>query len=300
MWNKTEIAPCGATRIVLQNTKNRKKYSVEFVVVKENLTPLINAQAAQHMKLITVNEGIKFVTTSPPCSKQAEVKLFNAAEEVIKRFSDVFDRPLGTFPGKVHLEVEPNAVPVIIPPWRIPTALKEKFKEELKRFVDEKIISPVDQPTPWVRSVVVATKKSGVLRVCVDPRPLNKALKRETFQKPILDEILPDLSQAKVFTTVDLRSGFHHCVLDDESSMLTTFNTPYGRYRKLRLPFGLSVSPEILQKRVIQTLEGLDGVLNIADDILIYGVGDSSEQANADHDRKLEAYCNDAGSVVLP
>ena len=147
----------------------------------------------------------------------------------------------------------------------------------------------MDQPTPWVSSVVVTTKKSGALRVCVDPRPLNKALKRKTYPMPILNEILPDLLQAKVFTTVDLSSGFWHCVLDDESSMLTTFNTPYSRYCWLRLPFGLSVSPEIFQKRVIQTLEGLDGVLNIADDILIYGVGDSPEQANADHDRKLEA-----------
>lgn len=172
---------------------------------------------------------------------------------------------------------------------------------ELTKLVDEKIISPVDQPTPWVSSVVVTTKKSGALRVCVDPRPLNKALKRETYPMPILDEILPDLSQAKVFTTVDLRSGFWHCVLDEESSMLTTFNTPYGRYRWLRLPFGLSVSPEIFQKRVIQTLEGLDGVLNIADDILIYGVGDSPEQANVDHDRKLEALlqrCRERGIAL--
>ena len=66
------------------------------------------------MKLITVNED-NFVTTSPPGSKQAEVKLLNTSEEVIKRFSDAFDRPLGTFPGKV---------PVIIPPRRIPTAQK--------------------------------------------------------------------------------------------------------------------------------------------------------------------------------
>lgn len=100
MWNKTEIAPRGVTRIVLRNPKNRKKYSVEFVVVKENLTPLIGVQAAQHMKLITVNEE-NFITTSPPCSKQAEVKLLNAAEEVIKQFSDLFDRSVGTFPGKV-------------------------------------------------------------------------------------------------------------------------------------------------------------------------------------------------------
>lgn len=88
----------GATRVVLRNPKNRKKYSVEFIVVKENLTSLIGAQAAQHMKLITVNQE-NFITISPPNSKQAEVKVLNAAEEVIKRFSGVFDRPVGTFPG---------------------------------------------------------------------------------------------------------------------------------------------------------------------------------------------------------
>lgn len=300
MWNKTEITPIGSTRIILRNPKNRKKYSVEFVVVKENLTPLIGAQAAQHMKLITVNED-KFFAASPPRTGQAEVKLLNAGEEVIKRFSDVFDRSVGTFPGKVHLEVEPNAPPVIIPPRRLPTALKDKFKEELSKLVDEKIVAPVDQPTPWVSSLVVTTKKSGALRICVDPRPLNKVLKRETYQMPVLDEILPELTQAKVFSTVDLRSGFWHCVLDEESSLLTTFNTPYGRYRWLRLPFGLSVSPEIFQKRVNQAIEGLDGILNIADDILVYGVGESEEQANADHDKKLEALlqrCRDRGIAL--
>ena len=115
MWNETEITPMGATRVVLRNPKNRKEYSVKFVVVKENLTPLIGAQAAQHMKLITVNQE-NFVT-SPFHSKQAEVTVLNAAAEVIKRFSDVFDHPVGTFPGKVHLEVVLNAVPVNIPRW---------------------------------------------------------------------------------------------------------------------------------------------------------------------------------------
>lgn len=83
----------------------------------------------------------------------------------------------------------------------------------------------------------------------------------------------------KVFSTVDLRSGFRHCVLDDESSL----------YRWLRLPFGLSVSSEIFQKHVNQALEDLDGILNIADDILVYGVGETAEQANADHNKKLGA-----------
>ena len=142
---------------------------------------------------------------------------------------------------------------------------------------------------PWVSSLAVATKKSGALRVCIDPRPLNEALKRETYQIPILDEILPELSQAKVFSTVDLGLGYWHCVLDHEFSRLTTFSTPFRRYRWRRLPFGLSVSSEIFQKRVHQALEGMSGALDIADDILVYGVGNNEEEATADHNRNLEA-----------
>ena len=148
---------------------------------------------------------------------------------------------------------------------------------------------------------MVTTKKSGALRVCLDPRLLNKALKRETYQMPVLDEILPELAQAKVFSTVDLWSGFCHCVLDDQSSLLTTFSTPYGRYRWLRLPFGLSVWPEIFHKRLNQAIEGLHGVLNIADDTLIYGVGETKAIASADNDRKLRALlerCQNRGIVL--
>ena len=300
MWNKSEVTPLGSARLILRNPQNKKKYSVEFVVVGKGLIPLIGAKAAQHMKLLTVHKE-NFVTATPPNQLEARVKQLTSAEELVLKFSDVFERPVGTFPGTVHLEVEPDVQPVIIPSRRIPTALKETFREELNKLVAEEIIKPVEQPTPWVSSLVVTTKKSGALRICVDPRPLNKALKRETYQMPVLDELLPELAQAKVFSMVDLRSGFWHCVLDEQSSLLTTFSTPYGRYRWLRLPFELSVSPEIFQKRINQAIERLEGVLNIADDILIYGVGETEEAANADHDRKLQALlerCRDWGIAL--
>ena len=209
------------------------------------------------------------------------------ADQLVTQYPDVFKSQLGCFPGVVHLEVHENVRPVVTPTRRIPTALKEKFRHEIKRLEDLGVIAPVEKPTPWVSSVIVATKKSGALRVCIDPRPLNKALKRERYQLPVLDDILPELAQAKVFSTVDLRSGYWHCALDEESSLLTTFATPYGRYRWCRLPFGLSASSEIFQKRVNQTLEGLEGVLDITDDILIYGVGNTEEEASVDHDKKL-------------
>ena len=89
-------------------------------------------------------------------------------------------------------------------------------------------------------------------------------------------------------STVDLTAGYWHCILDEPSSPLTTFSTPFGRYRWNRLPFGLAASSEIFQKRVNQALDRLDGILNTTDDVLIYGVGATDEEACADHGRRLE------------
>ena len=255
--------------------------------MNEELLPLIGARAAQHMKLITVNWD-SFKPAPPPTRSKAKVKSLLTLDQMVTQYSDVFERQLGCFPGVVvQIEVDGTVRPEVTPTWRIPTALKEIFKTELTRLQELGVISPVDRPTPWVSSVVVATKKSGALRIYIDPRPLNKALKRERYQLPILDDILPELSKAKIFSTVDLRSRYWHCNLDEESSLLSTFATPFGRYLWRRLLFGLSASSEIFQKRVNQTLEGLEGVLDITDDILIYGVGNTEKEANLDHDRKL-------------
>ena len=120
--------------------------------------------------------------------------------------------------------------------------MREKFENELKRLEELKIITHVDEPTEWVSQFVVAMKKSGSLRICIDPKPLNAALKRERYQIPVIDDLLLDVTDACVFTKVDLSSAFWHLELDEKSSVLTTFATPYGRFRWLRLPFGLKMS----------------------------------------------------------
>ena len=135
--------------------------------------------------------------------------------------------------------------------------------------------------------MAIATKKDGSLRICIDPRHLNRSLKREHYQLPVLDDILPHLAKAKVFSKVDLSHGYWHCTLDEESSLLITFSTPFGRYRWTRLPFGLSASSEIFQERLHQALEGLLGVACISDDILAYGVRDTLEEATLHHDQNL-------------
>ena len=144
--------------------------------------------------------------------------------------------------------------------------------------------------TDWVSNVVIATKPSGDLRICICPKELNKALKRERYPIPVIENVLPELSKARVFTKADARNGYWHVVLDEESATLTTFNTPFGRYYWRRLPLRLSVSSEIFQKWIHQALDGLPGLLEVHDDMVIYGVGDTDEQADADHDRNLERF----------
>lgn len=82
------------------------------------------------------------------------------------------------------------------------------MKAELKRLVEKKVIEPVSEPTLWVSALALVVKKNGKLRVCIDPRPLNKALKREHFQLPVLEDLLPELAEGKVFSTLDLWDRF--------------------------------------------------------------------------------------------
>lgn len=124
--------------------------------------------------------------------------------------------------------------------------------------------------------------------LCLDPKPLNEALQRGTYRMPTLDDVLPELSNAKLFSVADVKNGFWHVELDDESKELTTFGTPFGRFCFKRMPFGLKVAPEIFQQRLHAALTGLRGIYAIADDILIVGEGDTDAEAEIDHDRKLE------------
>ena len=158
--------------------------------------------------------------------------------------------------------------------------MKDRLEEKLSRLEDLGVLMKVSEPTDWVSSLVVLEKKnSQKRRLCINPKPLNRALKRSIYPLPTMEDILPQLSKAKIFSVCDLRNGFWHCELDRESSMLTTFATPCGRYRFTRLPFGVSSAPEIFQRKLTEQLEGLTGVTMIAEDILIFGQGYTVEEA---------------------
>ena len=135
----------------------------------------------------------------------------------------------------------------------------------------QEVITRVYEPTPWVSSNTYARKKSGKIRIFLDSKDLNKAISRPHYQTRTLDNISHLLCNAKIFSKIDARSGYWAVCLDHASSLLTTFNTHIGRYRFLRLPFGLNLAQDVFQEHMDTILQGLTGVINIADDIVVYG-----------------------------
>ena len=278
MYNNSTFKPLGESRVTVYNPANGHTYKIKFIIVPDcaGMIPVLGLKACKFMEIVTINDNnLQPVMSVKTCS-------------ITDDYADVFDNKLGKLPGKAHFQVNPDICPVVSPVRRIPISLKAKVKAELDNLTDQNVITPIQDPTDWVSNLVVTMKKNGDLRVCLDPQCLNKALKREHFRLPVLDDILPELSNAKLFSTLDVKNAYWHVVLDDESSKLTTFSTPFGRYRWLRMPFGCNVSSEIFQTRLQQSLDGLDGVYCVADDIMITGNGSTEEEAKLDHDVKLK------------
>ena len=143
------------------------------------------------------------------------------------------------------------------------------------------VISKIDEPTEWCAGMVVVPKQSGKVRICVDLTKLNESVCRENHPLPAVNQTLGQLANAKVFSKIDANSGFWQIELAAESAKFTTFITPFGRFHFNRLPFGISRAPEHFQKRMSEILDGLDGVLCQADDILAHGA------TQAEHDARL-------------
>ena len=165
-------------------------------------------------------------------------------------------------------------------------------------MVRDDIIEAVEKPTKWISLTVVITNKDSKLRICLDPKDLNRTIRRENYQLPTIEDIATRLHGAKVFTVLDVRRGFWHVRLDDRSSYLTTFHTPFGRYRYKRIPFGISSAPEVFQKKMHELIEGLQGIEVVADDFAVVGYGNTVDEANVDHDKRLHSFmqrCEERG-----
>ena len=133
------------------------------------------------------------------------------------------------------------------------------------------VIMHVDEPMDWVSSITYIQKANGKLHLCLDPRDLNEAIHHDHHKMPTVEEVAHEFTHSCFFTKLDAHHGYWSIILDQDSSLLTTFNSPFSRYCFLRLPFGLVCSQDIFQKKMDQILEECQGCIGIADDITVHG-----------------------------
>ena len=249
---------------------------------------IIGASSAQEMGLIQLNmENVLAIATQQ--KQQSHKTKPMTKESVMQKYPLVFQGELGRLAGKVHLMVDETIMPTKQPVRRVPIAIKEQLQKELQRMEEMGVIAKEEQPTDWISSLVTVKKPNGKIRVCIDPKPLNRALIRSQYLMSTLEDLLPELAEARIFSVLDVRNGFWHISLDDQSSKLTAFGTPFGKYRWKRLPFGVSTAPEIFQERLNAAIKGIRGVYTVANDIFIIGKGSTEAIAREDHDKNLTA-----------
>ncbi|XP_072164277.1 uncharacterized protein [Diadema setosum] len=190
-----------------------------------------------------------------------------------------FDR-IGNFRGTASLHLEHDAQPSIDPPWKCSVHLRDKIKTELQTMEQNGVIRKIEHHTDWCSSMTTTVRKDGSIRLCLDPRRLNNALKRP-HKVPTLEEVNLTFAGARYFSKLDAKSGYWSIHLAAKSQELTTFRTLFGRYCFQRLPFGLCVSQDIFQQHMDRIIDGIPGCICIAGDVVVVG------RTEEEHDKNL-------------
>lgn len=133
-------------------------------------------------------------------------------ENLLTNYSTVFSEGVGKLEGEYHIRLDMKIEPVQQAPRRVPVALREPLKRTLDILVEQDILAPVTKPKAWISSIVVVPKSNGLLHICLDPKDLNKAILREHYPLPTIEDVATRSYGAKLFSILDVRNGFWHVV----------------------------------------------------------------------------------------
>ena len=236
-YNNTPIKLFGTCSVRL--SFKSKSLICNFFVV-EHETTLVGITNSEKMWLVQVNFDMV---------RNEHIKIINEnLISIVKEFPELF-KGIGLMDGEISIKLKDGAISHIEPIQRIPHAIQEPLRLELDKLVSEGILHKVDisEPIEWLNSFVCVRKTNGKIRLCLDPTHLNKWIIRPRHSSKLVDDILHNLNGAKYFSVVNSTSSFFNHKLDDDSSKLTMFGTPFGRYRYLRMPMGDSLCSDVYQ-----------------------------------------------------
>lgn len=225
-YSNQPIKTMGGCR--LKVTAKAKQHNLMFTIVPSGHESISGDKVSEDLGLVKRiyqinNDNIEILNKSERLSQS------EGSKSIVNKYATVF-KGHDTLPYTYKIQLKEDATPVVHAPRRVPAPLKAGLKKELNRMTQMGVIERVEEPTDRVNSITC---------FCLDPKDLNENIKREHYQIPKREEILSDMAGAKYFSKLDASHGFWQLKLDPESSKYTTFNTPFGSYCFLRLPFGI-------------------------------------------------------------
>jgi len=199
---------------------------------------------------------------------------------VVCEFPEVFpDVPLERG-VEFSIDLVPGTKPVSMAPYRMSASELAELKKQLEDLFDKKFVRP--SVSPWGAPVLLVKKKDGSIRLCIDYRQLNKVTIKNRYPLLRIDDLMDQLVGARVFSKIDLRSGYHQIKVKDEDMQKTAFRTRYRHYEYSVMPFGVTNAPGVFMEYMNRIFHAyLDRfVVVFIDDILIYS---KSEEEHAEH-----------------
>ena len=301
-YNKKEIHQYGVCYLHV-NGKNCVKLG-KFYVVDSKFNPIIGVNSACCLGLLKFTEPVfeNWTDTTPIKSSELNIDAVPKTSKDLSpgkslshdKVSHVSDIPetltrewiinhekykhlfqgIGCFKCQpFSIEMQEGSTPIRKPARKVPLALQEKFKQEIDLMVKAGILTEVtpEMSTPeWLNSFMIVKKPNGNLRVCLDPTDLNKHIICPICNMRTLEESIDMLKGSMYFAVFNSTKSFFHVPLDHESKQLTAMLTPIGIYLYNVLTMGLSNATDIFIKCMRNIVDGLGGVVNIVDDVLVF------------------------------
>lgn len=262
-FDKTELQVDG--KCILPVLYKNRIHHILFIVVNTKTTPIFTLDTFERLDLMRGRS-----------SKSKRRRSWSLVKQYIDVFNDII-----RINRNYHVSVKDNTKPVVKITRHVKKTLERKLKDKLKIMEGLGIVEKLKKAHgDWVNELVCIEKAEGDISVTIDPRPINKAIRRKKHPSQTVAEAIKKSSGANLYTRLVGANTTWQIELDDKSANLLTFSTQFGIFRFKKLPLGIHTADNIFEAEVTKLLRCMDEVANIQNDILIWGETKESHDTN--------------------